>query len=187
MSGISWKAFELKRLAEIALNFPLICSRETFLHTTAEESLFHFLPNSSICYINPFQSFRRATWKKGIVSLPKDLDKEHFFEKQEWDLFCLDINELDFYIFSLSWKSIFSNYDICEEIQHACGVQLVPSSHLGLSPNTLVANMGLSNIGSLHWVEFVENYKVDPSFLYKHFWNCIDGAQKLMKYLNHFH
>jgi len=241
LSGVSWKAGELKRLAEIARKFDLVFIREEFMHTPAEESLFHFLPHSSLIYMNPFHSFRGSSWHMGNLNIPKVMDMELIIAKCDWESLLHDASELDTLMLQVwmeeysehtlilnRWnditsglrkevnellratklkfssadqgisllldfegyrvpfgrKEIYTNSAICREIQNGCGVQLVPGSQLGLSPNMLVASMGLSNIGSLNWIEEVENVKVDASFLYKHFWNCIDGVQKLTKYLN---
>lgn len=80
-------------------------------------------------------------------------------------------------------RDLFTIDAICAEIERNSGIKLQSGHSLGLPPNTLIAVMYLGNVDSLDWLAKAE-IKPDASFLYKHFWGCIEGAQKLMRYLN---
>lgn len=80
-------------------------------------------------------------------------------------------------------KAVFNSKILCQKIYEESGIKLLPGSALGCTPGTLVAGMYLSNFDDLRWIETVEIESMDTSFLYKHCWNCIDGAQKLTRYL----
>lgn len=239
VSGLTWKAGELKRLAEIAKRYELCMVREASMQTPAEESFFHFLPNSSWIYINPYKGFEKADWQFGYLMEPKRLQakrpqsthsnsKVRVLNHQEIGALWLWMENLEKQVALLKkWETVlqslrkevsellqagrliispgnqhismllnfekyrvtygrmelFSMDMICAEIEKGCGVRLQPGTKLGFAPNTLVAVMYLSNIDALDWLEATDA-KVDATFLYKRFWNCIDGAQKLMKYLN---
>jgi len=239
ISGLAWKAGELKRLAEIAKSNKLILVREASMFTPAEESFFHFLPDSALIYINPYQDFNRSDWQFGYLMQPRLMKAQlnrlnekltgeyaptqkavwamHLWLKSsssqlslltKWEHVVAALRKearellhvtkliispgnhgirllLNFenYRVALGRKELFSIEAACAKIEDLCGVKLEPASRLGLAPNTLVAVMYLSNVGALDWLEDSEE-NIDGSFLYKHFWNCIDGAQKLAKFLN---
>lgn len=79
---------------------------------------------------------------------------------------------------------IYNSADLCKRVFQDSKVKLVPGSELGCPPGTFVAAMFLTNIEDLDWFPEAAGRRVETSFLYKQCWNCIDGAQKLTRYLN---
>jgi len=125
-------------------------------------------------------------WEKVVASLRKEVQELVHTSKliiSPADQGIALLLNFENYRVALGRKGLFSIDTICDEIKNTYGVKLESGSRLGLAPNTLVAVMYLSNVGDLDWLEASEE-RVDGSFLYKHFWNCIDGAQKLAKFLN---
>ncbi|HCS19014.1 MAG TPA: hypothetical protein DIW47_00370 [Bacteroidetes bacterium] len=92
--------------------------------------------------------------------------------------------DFDAYRSHFGRRGVYNSSDLCKRIFQDSKVKLVPGSDLGCPPGTFVAAMFLSNLEDLDWFTEEPERTVDTSFLYKQCWNCVDGAQKLMRYLN---
>jgi hypothetical protein len=92
--------------------------------------------------------------------------------------------DFDAYRSQFGRKGVYNSTDLCKRIFQDCKVKLIPGAELGCPQGTLVAAMFLTNIDDLDWFPGLEGTQVETSFLYKQCWNCIDGSQKLMRYLN---
>lgn len=92
--------------------------------------------------------------------------------------------DLDAYRVQFGRKEAFSNREIHQLLMREVSLELVPGVELGVPPNSLIYGMRLGNFEHPDWLEENPLEEIDESFLYKHFWDTIDGAQKMMRYLN---
>ncbi|MHB1277292.1 MAG: PLP-dependent aminotransferase family protein [Bacteroidia bacterium] len=128
-----------------------------------------------------------ANWERVLVGLRKEIyellsvSKLKFKKSQSGNSIFIDF---DAYRSHFGRRGAYNSSDLCKRIFQDSKVKLVPGSEVGCPPGTLVAVMFLTNIEDLDWFFEVSAKHVDTSFLYKQCWNCIDGAQKLMRYLN---
>lgn len=126
-------------------------------------------------------------WEKVLVVLRKEIyellsvSKLKFKKSQSGNSIFIDF---DAYRSHFGRRGAYNSVDLCKRIFQDSRVKLVPGSELGCPPGTLVAAMFLTNLDDLVWFPEVAARNIDTSFLYKQCWNCIDGAQKLMRYLN---
>ena len=134
----------------------------------------------------PAQSELKFKWNAVAQLLKKELHEllqASRLEVQFGDKGRTLVLDFEYYRAAFGRKDLFTIEAICEEIEKGSGVKLHSGASLGLAPNTLIAVMYLGHFDSLDWLEKAD-IKPDASFLYKLFWVCIEGAQKLMRYLN---
>ncbi|MBI1222073.1 MAG: hypothetical protein GC180_05670 [Bacteroidetes bacterium] len=94
------------------------------------------------------------------------------------------VMDLDAYRVQFGRKNAFTNEEVFELIRKESAVELVPARKMGVLSTSMIFAMHLTNFKHPEWIREANLEQIDESFLYKHFWDTIDGAQKLMRFLN---
>lgn len=128
-----------------------------------------------------------ASWERILLGLRKEIYELLTVSKLKFKKSLVGNSvfiDFDAYRSQFGRKGVYNSTDLCKRIFQDSKVKLVPGTDLGCPPGTLVAAMFLTNLNDLDWFLELTEKAVDTSILYKQCWNCIDGAQKLMRYLN---